>query len=98
MRLETLRVFLDRSIGTKKIAAALRELDVDVQTIQDRYRARCFTFPRGDLAAAEMIRRLTVHLPTIRDLARQNGPYVFHLGATEVSAMRLDCGDVPAGR
>jgi len=32
-----LKVFLDRSIGAKKIADALRALGVDVQTIQDRY-------------------------------------------------------------
>lgn len=34
-----LRIFLDRSVGTKKIAAALRELNLDVETIQDRYGA-----------------------------------------------------------
>jgi len=101
-----LRVFLDRSVGTRKIASALRELAVDVETIQDRYgsesstvadvrwiadasrdgrvllgadqrirynrlerqalclhAARCFTFPRGDLTAREMIDRLRRHLP-----------------------------------
>ena len=35
----TLRLFLDRSVGTRKIAAALRERQVDVETIVDRYGA-----------------------------------------------------------
>jgi predicted nuclease of predicted toxin-antitoxin system len=35
----TLRLFLDRSVGTQKIAAALRALQLDVETIVDRYGA-----------------------------------------------------------
>jgi hypothetical protein len=37
MTAPVLRLFLDRSIGTKVIASAIRELGLDVQTIQDRY-------------------------------------------------------------
>ncbi|MFI5496521.1 hypothetical protein [Actinoplanes sp. NPDC051859] len=33
----TIPIFLDRSVGSIKIAAALRALDLDVETIQDRY-------------------------------------------------------------
>ena len=33
----TLRLFLDRSVGTRKIAAALRAQQLDVETIVDRY-------------------------------------------------------------
>ena len=40
-----LRVFLDRSIGTKKIAKALRDLGVNVQTIHDRYGDESSTVP-----------------------------------------------------
>lgn len=132
-----LRVFLDRSIGTKRIAEALRVLGIDVQTIQDRYgdesrtvadvrwiadathdgraligadqwirynplerqalcihAARCFTFPRGDLTAAEMIGRITLHLPSIERLAAQGGPYVYHIAAETVVLMKLDCADL----
>ncbi|KWX02946.1 hypothetical protein LI90_3995 [Carbonactinospora thermoautotrophica] len=32
-----LRLFLDRSVGTRKVAAGLRELGIEVQTIQERY-------------------------------------------------------------
>jgi hypothetical protein len=32
-----LRLFLDRSIGTRKIATALRAEELDVETIADRY-------------------------------------------------------------
>ncbi|GAA3449063.1 hypothetical protein [Dactylosporangium matsuzakiense] len=35
----TLRLFLDRSVGTRKVAAALREQQLDVETIADRYGA-----------------------------------------------------------
>ncbi|MEQ4300768.1 hypothetical protein ABNF97_05125 [Plantactinospora sp. B6F1] len=132
-----LRLFLDRSIGTKKIARALRELGLDVETIQDRYgeaastvsdehwihdasrdqrilvgadqrirynrlerralclsSARCFTFPRGDLSAVEMIDRLTRHLSEIERIwAEIEGPFVYHLTAGGVVSMRLDCAD-----
>ena len=134
-----MRVFLDRSIGTKKIALALRELGVDVQTIQDRYgdasstvkdvrwiadatqdgriligadqrirynplerqtlcihAARCFTFPRGNLTAAQMIDRIVLHLPSIAQLAEQPGPFVYHISADAVVRMNLDCDDIPA--
>lgn len=133
-----LRVFLDRSIGTKVIGGALRELGVDVETIQDRYgdespivkdvrwiadasvdgrvligadqrirynplerqaicrhAARCFTFPRGNLTAAQMIERLARHLPVIVDLAAIPGPFVCHLRPDSVTRMALDCSDVP---
>lgn len=33
----TLRLFLDRSVGTRKVAAALRAQQLDVETIVDRY-------------------------------------------------------------
>jgi hypothetical protein len=132
-----LRVFLDRSVGTRMIAAALRELEIDVETIQDRYgqeastvadvrwiedatrddrvligadqrirynplersalcqhAARCFTFPRGNLTATEMIARLTLHLPEIICLAAINGPCVFHLNSDRVTRMKLDCTDI----
>ncbi|MDG4790737.1 hypothetical protein O7626_41000 [Micromonospora sp. WMMD1102] len=132
-----LRLFLDRSIGTKKIARVLRELGLDVETIQDRYgraastvpderwihdasrdgrilvgadqrirynrlerrticlsSARCFTFPRGDLSAVEMIDRLTRYLPEIERICTETeGPFVYHLTAGAVVAMRLDCAD-----
>ena len=42
---QPLRVFLDRSIGTKRIAQALRALNVDVQTIHDRYGEKSSTIP-----------------------------------------------------
>lgn len=32
-----LQIFLDRSVGTRRIAEALRELELDVETIRDRY-------------------------------------------------------------
>jgi hypothetical protein len=32
-----LRLFLDRSVGTRKIAAALREAGLDIETIVDHY-------------------------------------------------------------
>jgi hypothetical protein len=32
-----LRLFLDRSVGTRKIAAALHEAELDIETIVDRY-------------------------------------------------------------
>lgn len=32
-----LRLFLDRSVGTRMIATALREAGIDVETIVDRY-------------------------------------------------------------
>jgi hypothetical protein len=132
-----LRVFLDRSIGTKKIADALRVIGVDVQTIQDRYgdksntvkdvrwiadatrdrrlligadqrirynplerqalcvhAARCFTFPRGNLTAVQMINRISLHLPSIAQLAEEPGPYVYHLTSDAVVMMKLDCDDV----
>lgn len=132
-----LRVFLDRSVGTKKIAFALRALGVDVETIQDRYgaqsgtiqdirwiedattsgrilvgadkriryrslerlaicqhRAKCFTFPRGDLTAEEMIRRISLHLEEISQIARQPGPFVVHLGSERIVTMSLDCDDL----
>lgn len=134
---QPLRVFLDRSIGTKVIARALRGLGVDVETITDRYgqespdikdvrwiadassdgrvligadqrirynplerhalcrhAARCFTFPRGNLTATQMIERITVLLPTIAELARTPGPYVYHLLADAATLMNLDCSDV----
>jgi len=133
-----LLVFLDRSVGTKKIAQALRVLGADVQTIQDRYgdessavadvlwiadatrdgrvligadqrirynalerqalclhAARCFTFPRGNLTAAQMIDRITRHLPTIIQLVDRPGPYVFHILADSLARMNLDCGSPP---
>jgi PIN like domain len=40
-----LRAFLDRSVGTKKIAKALRDRGVDVQTIHDRYGEESSTVP-----------------------------------------------------
>lgn len=40
-----LPVFLDRSVGTKKIAIALRQLGVDVETIQDRYGDKSVKIP-----------------------------------------------------
>ncbi len=132
-----LRVFLDRSIGTKQIARALRDLGVDVQTIQDRYgaesstvadaqwiaeatqdlrvlvgadqrirynplerqalcvhAARCFTFPRGNLTATQMIDRITLHLPSMTQLAVLPGPYVYHMRADAVVRMNLDCDDI----
>jgi len=136
---ELIRIFLDRSIGTKKIATALRSLSLDVVTIQDRYgdeasrvvdvrwieeatadgcillsadqrirhnplerraicryAARCFTFPRGNLTATEMIARLEIHMPEVVRLAQTPGPYVYHLTAERVVRMKLDCGDVVA--
>jgi hypothetical protein len=132
-----LPVFLDRSVGTKKIAFALRELGVDVETIHDRYggesvriqdtqwieeatadgrvligadkrirykslerlaicrhKARCFTFPRGDLTAEEMVRRIALHLTEMTQLAQRPGPYVVHLGHDRVVPMKLDCDDL----
>lgn len=132
-----MRLFLDRSVGTKKIAAALRELGLDVETIKDRYgedastvkdtrwiedatmdgriligadqrirynplerqticrsAARCFTFPRGDLTAGEMIERLVKFLPDIEQMSARPGPFVCHLARDNVVTMRLDCGDV----
>jgi len=132
-----LRVFLDRSIGTKKIAHALRILGVDVQTIHDLYGdesntvedarwiadatqdgrlligadqkirynplerqalcvhgARCFTFPRGNLTAVQMIDRISLHLPSIARLAEEPGPYVYHMTSDAVVRMKLDCDDV----
>lgn len=140
MSTDRLRVFLDRSVGTRKIAFALRELGLDVETIQDRYgdesstvadvrwiedatgddrvligadqrirynrlerlalcrsRARCFTFPRGDLTAVQMIDRVRRHLPEITRLGSRPGPYVFHLGPDEVRAMKLDCPGLDDG-
>ena len=136
MTAPVLRLFLDRSIGTKVIASAIRELGLDVQTIQDRYgdesptiadvrwiadasadrrvligadqrirynplerqalcrsAARCFTFPRGNLTAAQMIERFTMHLGAIVELAALPGPYVYHLRADAVTRMNLDCSD-----
>lgn len=134
-----LRVFLDRSLGTKKIASALRGRSLDVETIQDRYgsaasttadvrwiqdasrdgrvligadqrirynplerralclsAARCFTFPRGDLTAVEMIDRLVRHLPEVgRISTEQPGPFVYHLTRDRVVAMTLDCDHLP---
>ncbi|HEX6686016.1 MAG TPA: hypothetical protein VF062_24780 [Candidatus Limnocylindrales bacterium] len=132
-----IRIFLDRSIGTKSIAAALRSLALDVETIKDRYgeeastvadvrwieeatadgrvlisadqrirynplerraicrhAARCFTFPRGSLTAAEMIGRLETHVEEIARLAQQPGPYVYHLTEHRVVRMKLDCDDI----
>lgn len=137
MNPQPLRVFLDRSIGTKRIALALRELEVDVQTIKDRYgdessnvedvrwiadatqdgriligadqrirynplerqtlcihAAKCFTFPRGNLTAMQMIDRIVLHLPSIVELAQRPGPYVYHISADAVVRMNLDCDDV----
>lgn len=133
-----LKVFLDRSIGTRVIGGALRELGVDVETIHDRYGdesptvkdvrwiadaseagrvligadqrirynplerqavcrhgARCFTFPRGNLTAAQMIERLTRHLPEIAQQADAPGPYVYHLLPNALTRMALDCSDLP---
>ncbi len=135
-----LRVFPDRSIGTKKIANALRDLGVDVQTIHDRYgdqsstvpdvqwiadathdrrvlfgadqrirynplerralcvhAARCFTFPRGNLTATQMIDRITLHLTSITRLAERGGPHVYHLLSDAIVLMNLDCDDVLEG-
>lgn len=132
-----LQVFLDRSVGTKKIAFALRQLGVDVETIHDRYgdesfriqdaqwieeatsdgrvligadkrirykslerlsicrhKARCFTFPRGDLRAEEMIRRIATHLAEMTQIAKRPGPYVVHLGHDRIVHMKLDCDDI----
>ncbi|MGC9667152.1 hypothetical protein ACNTMW_11425 [Planosporangium sp. 12N6] len=137
MRGSPLLVFLDRSVGTKKIALALRELGLDVETIHDRYGdespripdtrwiedatvsgriligadkriryrsleriaicrhgAKCFTFPRGDLTAGEMIRRIIQHLAEIGRLAKEPGPYVVHLRAEQIVPMQLDCDDL----
>ncbi len=136
--MSAVRLFLDRSVGTRKIAAALREHGIDVETIQDRYgpesstvadvrwivdatgdgriligadqrirynplerrtlcrsSARCFTFPRGDLTASEMIDRLLRFLPEIEQLCtRRTGPFVFHLTRDRVTEMNLDCADL----
>ncbi len=35
--MSSFRLFLDRSIGTRRIAAALRAAELDVETIADRY-------------------------------------------------------------
>jgi hypothetical protein len=137
MKESPLLVFLDRSVGTKKIAFALRELGLDIETIHDRYGnesprvpdtrwieeatvagrilvgadkriryrsleriaicrhgAKCFTFPRGDLTAGEMIRRIILHLAEIGRLAKEPGPYVMHLGAEQIVPMHLDCDDL----
>jgi hypothetical protein len=137
MNSSQLRVFLDRSIGTKKIALALRGLGLDVQTIRDRYgdessrvadvqwiadatndgrllfgadqrirynplerralcihSARCFTFPRGNLTANQMIDRLVANLAAIAAAAVRTGPYVYHLLETRITQMALDCSDV----
>jgi hypothetical protein len=51
----SLRLFLDRSIGTLKIAAALREQRLDVETIADRYGA-ANPFTRDDQWIADASR------------------------------------------
>jgi len=134
---DTFRVFLDRSLGTKKIAEALRALELDVETIRDRYgdastktdddvwirdatddgrvligadqrirynklertticrnAARCFTFPNGNLTAADMIARLERHLAKIIRCAETPGPYVYHILDDDVRLMKLDCADI----
>ena len=131
-----LLVFLDRSVGSRQIALALRALNLDVETMQDRYgvdapripdtrwiedataagriligadkrvryrsieriaicqhRAKCFTFPRGDLTADEMIRRIQQFLEQIALLAQRPGPFVVHLGANGPVVMTLDCDE-----
>jgi PIN like domain len=134
----SLRLFLDRSIGTRRIAAALRARQLDVETIADRYgpanirvpdeqwiaeasadrrvlvgadkriryrpseraaicanSARCITFAAGDLTADQMIALFLDHLDTVRRIAEEPGPYVFHLTATRLVRMSLDCPAEP---
>jgi hypothetical protein len=40
-----LLIFLDRSVGTRRIASALRAADLDVETIADRYGAANVSIP-----------------------------------------------------
>lgn len=59
-----------------------------------RSTARCFTFPRGDLTANEMIDRLLRHLPAMARHATLPGPYRYHLGNPELTRVKLDCDDL----
>lgn len=137
MTAPVLAVFLDRSIGTRRIAEAMRAMpDIDVQTILDRYgpdsqftpditwiadatadgriligadtrirynplerqtlclhKARCFTIPSGNLTGAQMIERIQRHIETIRQLAAEPGPYVYHVHGDQVRRVNLDCDD-----
>jgi hypothetical protein len=132
-----LRIFLDRSVGTKRIAIAMREMGLDVESIRDRYgdeasivadarwiedatrdgrvligadqrirynrlerlalcrfNARCFTFPRGDFSAEQMVERIETHLMAMIRQASQPGSYVYHLARTRMEPMKLDCADL----
>jgi hypothetical protein len=127
-------LFLDRSVGTRRIAGALRAAELDVETIADRYgaanthipdeqwiaeasrdrrlllsadkriryrpreraaicehAARCLTFAAGDLTAAQMIDLFLHHLPRVRTVAAEAGPYVYHLTRDRLMKMTLDC-------
>jgi hypothetical protein len=127
-------LFLDRSVGTRRIAGALRAADLDVETIADRYgaantqipdeqwieeatrdarllvsadkriryrprersaicqhAARCLTFAAGDLTAEQMIELFLHHLPRVRAVAEDAGPYVYHLTRDRLVRMALDC-------
>jgi PIN like domain len=129
-----LLLFLDRSVGTRRIARALRAADLDVETIADRYgaanthvpdeqwiedasrdgrlllsadkriryrpreraaicthAARCLTFAAGDLTAQQMIDLFLRHLPRVRTIAEEPGPYVYHLTRDRLTRMALDC-------
>jgi hypothetical protein len=133
------QLFLDRSVGTRKIATALRAEQLDVETIADRYgpanthvpdeqwiaeasrdgrlllsadkriryrprerlaicehAARCITFAAGDLTAEQMIDLFLRHLPHVRLIARNPGPYVYHLTSDRLVQMTLDCSSEQA--
>jgi hypothetical protein len=132
--MSSFQLFLDRSVGTRRIAAALRAERLDVETIADRYgpanahirdeqwiaeasrdhrllvsadkriryrplerlaicthAARCFTFAAGDLTAEQMAALFLHHLERLQVIARDSGPYVYHLTRDRVVQMTLDC-------
>jgi PIN domain-containing protein len=129
-------LFLDRSVGTRRIAGALRAAELNIETIADRYgaanayipdeqwiaeasldgrlllsadkriryrprersaicqhAARCLTFAAGDLTAQQMIDLFLHHLPGVRTVAEEAGPYVYHLTRDRLVRMTLDCSE-----
>ncbi len=56
--------------------------------------ARYVVFATNNMQAQEMIERFERHLPRIRELVTEPGPWVYRIASHDMRPVRLNCDDV----